>query len=201
MALLDSTVFHAVLVEPFRPLFERFAAPEHAQGGFADRSGAGPGPGGVGPVEEGQIRTGAAERIRIEKVIRRNVVLVHRLFHQAHAEETGVKIEIRGRIRSHSGDVMQATQRIGGKWFHKACGLEYIRIGLCNAHPRLPAARLPMRPEDQSYAYSAYASPQLLSRLRSPFTRTAAPSASESGGLRIIESFGFTPLSTSMLAP
>ena len=108
-----------------RPTEESLAA-EHAQAGLAHRARADPGGADPRPIEEGQVRSRAANGVGVEEVIGGNVVLVDGLFHQAHAELTGVEIEVSLGVGGDRRDVVQAVENrlvcLHGKRMREAAG-------------------------------------------------------------------------------
>ena len=63
----------------------------------------------VAPRKERQVGAGPTLRIRIEQVIGAGIVLVHALLDQAHAEDTGIEVEVFLRRSGDGGDVMKAV--------------------------------------------------------------------------------------------
>ena len=97
----------ATLVEPLQPPGERF--PPHAQGGADDAAGAAA-LARRRPVEEGQVGARTALRIRIEEVIRADIVLIDGALHQPHAEGLGVEAAVVADFRGNRGQVVDAEQ-------------------------------------------------------------------------------------------
>ena len=63
----------------------------------------------MAPGEKRQIGTRPTLRIRIEQVIGARIVLVHALLDQAHAEDTGIEVEVFLRRPGDGGYVMKAV--------------------------------------------------------------------------------------------
>ncbi len=63
-----------------------------------------------GPVEEGEVGTGARLAVGVEQMIGGDVVLVHRLLDEPHAEEASVEGEILRRPRRDGGEMVNSGQ-------------------------------------------------------------------------------------------
>ena len=108
VALDDVAGLYARLVEALLPPREAFRARD-AQARAHDRMGAAL-LGRRRPVEEGQVGARARQRIGVEQVIGRGVVLVHGLLHHAHAHRAGVEALVPGRVGRDRCQVMDAGE-------------------------------------------------------------------------------------------
>ena len=85
----------------------------HAQAG-ADHTTRAPTLPRGGPVEERDVRAGRRHAVGVEKMIGRDVVLVHRLLHEAKPERLRVKAMIARRVGGDRGQMVEAGELHGG---------------------------------------------------------------------------------------
>jgi hypothetical protein len=115
VALHDIAGCDALLVEPLFPPIQRFL-PRDPQCGPHDRACSAP-LGRHRPVEKSQVRARASLRIRVEEVVRRNIILVDRPLDEAHAHGLCVEVVVIANPGRDRGQVMNASE------FHVASGM------------------------------------------------------------------------------
>ena len=115
VALGDLAVLDAMLVEMRAPPVERVLACD-AQRGARDRMRAAA-LRRRRPVEEGDVGAGRCEAVGIEEVIGADVVLVHRLLDEAHAEHALIEAAVPRRVGGDRGQMVDACELHGGLCF------------------------------------------------------------------------------------
>jgi hypothetical protein len=65
------------------------------------------------PVEKREVGSGARQRVGVEQVVGRSVVLIDGLFHHPHADGAGVEAFVSGRIGGDRRQVMDAGELHG----------------------------------------------------------------------------------------
>src|SRR6476660_1270682 len=99
---------HVKCVEPLHPPVEGIP-PGYSQRDRRDRTSTGTMIAEISPLKEGQIGARTRKLATIEKMIGRNIILIHRLLHQTHTKHLSIKRNVAKSISGYSGHMVDTT--------------------------------------------------------------------------------------------